>query len=97
MGPQPSCRKTGELRLGRRVERFDAEEISDADKAPLLRAYLKKWAFEVKAFFEDVAADASDAELLRIAPNHPVFRIVPVSAAHARAEGAGQPTAGPDL
>src|SRR5262245_46624614 len=72
--------KTGELRLGRRVEPFAAEEVPDADKAPLLRAYLEKWAFEVKVFFEGVSADASDAELLRIAPNHPVFRIEPTVA-----------------
>jgi deazaflavin-dependent oxidoreductase (nitroreductase family) len=67
--------KTGELRLGARVESFSAEELRDSDKPPLLRAYLKKWAFEVKMFFDGVGAEASDAELLRIAPNHPVFRI----------------------
>lgn len=76
--------KTGELRLGRHVESFDAEAVADADKPPLLRAYLKKWAFEVKVFFDGVAADASDAELLRIAPNHPVFRIDIVAAARER-------------
>jgi hypothetical protein len=73
--------KAGELRLGRRAEPFHTEEIRDADKPPLLRAYLKKWAFEVKMFFEGVGPDASDAELRRIAPNHPVFRIEPVDAA----------------
>jgi hypothetical protein len=30
---------------------------------------------EVGVFFDGVGADASDAELERIAPNHPVFRI----------------------
>jgi hypothetical protein len=88
--------KTGELRLGRRVESFHAEELRDADKPPLLRAYLQKWAFEVKVFFDGVGADASDAELLRIAPNHPVFRIAPVVAARVLTGGAGQPAAMPD-
>jgi len=72
--------KTGELRLGRRVEPFRATELQDAAKPPLLRAYLKKWAFEVKVFFDGVGADASDAELLRIASNHPVFLIERVDA-----------------
>ncbi len=72
--------KTGELRLGRRVEPFRATELQDAAKPPLLRAYLKKWAFEVKFFFDGVGADASDAELLRIASNHPVFLIERVDA-----------------
>src|SRR5579862_18847 len=49
--------KTGELRLGRRVEPFRATELQDAAKPPLLRAYLKKWAFEVKFFFDGVGAD----------------------------------------
>jgi deazaflavin-dependent oxidoreductase (nitroreductase family) len=65
----------GELRLGRRREAFRADELPDADKPPLLRAYLRKWAFEVAAFFGGVGAEASDAELLRIAPGYPVFRI----------------------
>jgi deazaflavin-dependent oxidoreductase (nitroreductase family) len=65
----------GRLILGRRVEPFTAEELSDDEKPALLRAYLKKWKFEVGAFFEGVGPDSSDAELRRIAPEHPVFRI----------------------
>jgi deazaflavin-dependent oxidoreductase (nitroreductase family) len=65
----------GELRLGRRREAFRADELPDADKPPLLRAYLRKWAFEAGAFFGGVGAAASDAELLRLAPGYPVFRI----------------------
>jgi hypothetical protein len=30
-------------------------------------------------FFEGVDANASDDELLRIAPDHPVFRILPAA------------------
>ncbi len=65
----------GELRSGRSVQRFTATELSDAEKPEVLRAYLRRWRWELGAFFEGVGADASDEELLRIAPNHPVFRI----------------------
>ncbi|TMA51974.1 MAG: nitroreductase, partial [Deltaproteobacteria bacterium] len=36
-----------------------------------------RWRFEVAAFFPGVGAEASDAELLRIAPGYPIFRIEP--------------------
>ena len=65
----------GRLRRGSRVEEFTATELADEDKVPLLRAYLKKWAWEVGAFFQGVGADAPDEDLRRIAPLHPVFRI----------------------
>ena len=68
----------GELRLGRRTEPFRATELPDAEKPPVLRAYLKRWGWEVGAFFKGVRKDASDAELARIAPGFPVFRIDPV-------------------
>ncbi|HEX4248383.1 MAG TPA: nitroreductase family deazaflavin-dependent oxidoreductase [Pseudonocardia sp.] len=66
---------TGELAVGRRVQAFRATELADADKAPVLRDYLKRWKFEVGVFFDGVGADASDADLLRIAPGYPVFLI----------------------
>jgi deazaflavin-dependent oxidoreductase (nitroreductase family) len=65
----------GTLRLGRHREAFRAVEVPDADKPPILRAYLKRWKLEVGVFFEGVGPDADDAQFLRIAPNHPVFRI----------------------
>lgn len=65
----------GRLRLGRRVETFTATELADTDKPPLLRAYLKRWSFEVGAFFAGVSADSDVAALLRIAPDHPIFRL----------------------
>jgi deazaflavin-dependent oxidoreductase (nitroreductase family) len=66
-----------ELRLGSRRERVRLAEIADADplKIQLLRHYLRKWAFEVGAFFGGVGADASDEDLRRIAPDHPAFRV----------------------
>jgi deazaflavin-dependent oxidoreductase (nitroreductase family) len=66
---------TGRLRVGRRNESFAAVELSDDEKPPLLRSYLKKWKFEVGAFFGGVGPDSSDDELRRIAPDHPVFRL----------------------
>ncbi len=65
----------GELRVGRRVEKFTATELADTDKPPLLRAYLKRWKFEIGMFFEGVGPDAPEATLLGIAPGYPVFRI----------------------
>ena len=65
----------GELVLGRHHQRFTATEIADADKAEVLRAYLRRWKAEVGVFFEGVGPDSSDAELRSIAGNHPVFRI----------------------
>jgi deazaflavin-dependent oxidoreductase (nitroreductase family) len=70
---------TGELAVGRRVEPFRATELADADKPAVLRAYLKRWKFEVGVFFDGVGPDASDEELLRIAPGYPVFVITPES------------------
>ena len=65
----------GRLRLGRRVEDFTATELADTDKPAVLRAYLKRWKFEVGMFFDGVGPDASDEKLLEIAPGYPVFRI----------------------
>lgn len=65
----------GTLRLGRRSQPFRAQEISDADKQDVLRAYLRRWKMEVGVFFDGVDANSTDEELARIAPDHPVFRI----------------------
>jgi hypothetical protein len=65
----------GELLLGGRVQPIRVVEISDGDKVPMLRAYLKRWKLEVGMFFAGVSGDSSDEELRRIAPDHPVFRI----------------------
>jgi deazaflavin-dependent oxidoreductase (nitroreductase family) len=65
----------GELRVGRRIEPFRAAEVDDGDKVEILRAYLRRWKAEVGIFFGGVSAKSSDADVLRIAPGHPVFRI----------------------
>jgi len=66
---------SGELLLGRKVETFRSVELPDADKPPVLRAYLKRWKAEVGVFFDGVSADSPEADVTRIAPQHPVFRL----------------------
>src|SRR6476660_4785624 len=51
---------SGELRVGRRVESFQAAEVHDDNKVEILRAYIKRWKAEVGIFFEGVSADAPD-------------------------------------
>jgi deazaflavin-dependent oxidoreductase (nitroreductase family) len=65
----------GELRLGRRVERFTATELPDDVKPALLREYLRRWKWEVGTFFEGVGPDAPDEKLREIAPGYPVFQV----------------------
>jgi deazaflavin-dependent oxidoreductase (nitroreductase family) len=67
--------REGELRVGRRTEAFTATEVDDADKLPILRAYLKRWKAEVGVFFDGVSATSPDDDVRRIAPDHPVFRV----------------------
>lgn len=69
---------TGELRLGHRTEAFRGRELSDDEKVPVLRAYLKRWKFEVGVFFEGVGPDSEDAEIRAIAARHPAFEVLPV-------------------
>ena len=73
-----NVRANGEakLRIGRKEEAIRLEELPDAEKLPLLRAYLKLWAWETKQFFGLPGADVPDVEIERIAPEHPVFRVV---------------------
>jgi len=66
----------GELRVGRRVEAFEACELPDDDhKVAVIRAYLERWAWEVGRFFEGIDA-ASPEDVLRAAtPTFPVFLV----------------------
>jgi hypothetical protein len=72
---------SGRLLVGRRAEPFTATELPDDDKPPLLRAYLKRWKWEVGQFFGGVGPDAPEEELRHIGPDHPVFRLGPPPAA----------------
>jgi len=65
----------GALRLGRRTQPFRARELTDLEKPEVLRAYLRRWKMEVGVFFDGVDADSSDADIARIAPDRPVFRV----------------------
>jgi deazaflavin-dependent oxidoreductase (nitroreductase family) len=69
----------GELRIGRKVEPFTATEVADDAKPAILRAYLRKWKFEVGVFFDGVDAKAPEEKLREIAPGYPIFRIKPAS------------------
>lgn len=66
----------GELRLGRQSESFTPVELADNEKPTILRAYLKRWKFEIGVFFDGVGPDSTDEELLAIAAGYPVFRVV---------------------
>jgi deazaflavin-dependent oxidoreductase (nitroreductase family) len=64
-----------ELRVGRRVESVTSSEMPDADKLPVLREYLRRWAWEVGQFFEGIDKDSSDEDLAAVASDFPVFRL----------------------
>jgi len=68
---------SGELRVGRRTETFRGRELADEEKVPVLRAYLKRWKFEVGVFFDGVGPDSSDEQIRAIAPKHPAFEVMP--------------------
>lgn len=63
--------------LGRRREEWVATEVTDpAEALPVLRHYLRKWAWEVGAFFpKGISAKSSDADLLPLIGRKPVFRL----------------------
>jgi deazaflavin-dependent oxidoreductase (nitroreductase family) len=67
---------TGELRVGKKVEVFRARELDNAEKVPVLRAYLKRWKFEVGVFFKGVGPDSTDEQLLAITTRHPAFEVL---------------------
>jgi deazaflavin-dependent oxidoreductase (nitroreductase family) len=66
-----------ELRIGRRSEAVTLVELPEDEKLPVLRAYLRRWKVEIGAFFQGVGPDAPEAELARIAPGYPAFRVEP--------------------
>jgi hypothetical protein len=63
------------LILGRRRQQCTATEVPVADSVPMLRAYLRRWKFEVGMFFDGVTPDSTDAEWAAVAADHPVFEI----------------------
>ena len=69
---------TGELRVGKRTETFRGRELTDEEKVPVLRAYLRRWKAEVGIFFEGTGPGSSDDQILAIAPRHPAFEVLRV-------------------
>ena len=61
---------------GRHREDIAVTEVPDADKLPIIRAYLTAWVWEVGAFFEGLSARSSDDEVRAVASGFPVFRLV---------------------
>jgi deazaflavin-dependent oxidoreductase (nitroreductase family) len=61
------------LLLGRRRQELSARELSDSEKSPVLRAYLRRWKMEVGMFFDGVTAESEEADVQRISSSHPVF------------------------
>lgn len=72
-----NIRVTGAAALlrGRRREQIAVVEVPDAEKLPVIREYLRVWAWEVGAFFEGLSATSSDDEVIAVAGGFPVFRI----------------------
>ena len=66
-----------DLLLGRSREHWIATELTDEEKPPVLRAYLRRWKAEVGVFFDGVSADSTDDELRAAGPDHPVFLLRP--------------------
>ncbi len=64
----------GRLRVGRKTRDITVVEVPDAEKVPILRAYLAVWRAETGRFF-GLDANPTDADLARIVPDHPVFMI----------------------
>jgi deazaflavin-dependent oxidoreductase (nitroreductase family) len=67
------------LLLGRRRQELSTRELTDDEKSPVLRAYLRKWKMEVGVFFDGVTADSKEADVQRIASSHPVFVLAEVT------------------
>ena len=62
-----------DLLVGRRRQTITARELTDAEKVPVLREYLRRWKAEVGVFFDGVSASSGDEEIAAIASKHPAF------------------------
>ncbi len=63
------------LLLGSHRRTYVARELSDDEKVPVLRAYLRRWRAETGVFFGGVGPGSTDAEIAAIAGRHPVFEL----------------------
>ncbi len=65
----------GRIRLGDHATNFDAVELSGAEKLPVLRAYLGRWWSQSATLTTVTSPNAPDAEIMKAAPLHPVFKL----------------------
>jgi deazaflavin-dependent oxidoreductase (nitroreductase family) len=66
----------GELRRGRKKRPIRVvAELSDAEKPPVLLAYLERWAGVTKSHFGIPWPDPSDEDVTRVCARTPMFRI----------------------
>jgi deazaflavin-dependent oxidoreductase (nitroreductase family) len=65
----------GELRLGRKREPITVAELPNTEKPLVIREYLRRWGWEVGKFFEGLTRDATDEQIMTVAPGFPVFRV----------------------
>lgn len=71
---------TGELRrVGRASQAFRGRELADDEKVPVLHAYLKRWKEQAYPYFEGIGPHSGDEQIQAIAPQHPVFEVLPAS------------------
>lgn len=72
-----NVRAAGELDLllGRRRRTYEVNEVPVAQRVPIIREYLVKWAWEVGKFFEDIDATSTDEQIAAVADGFPVFRL----------------------
>lgn len=67
-----------ELRKGSRTRAVRLVEVGDAERPPVIAAYLRKWGWEVGRFLpEGLSAKASADEIAPYAHLLPVFQVVP--------------------
>jgi len=64
------------LRKGRQVQEFQLRALSEAERPPILKAYLERFRREVQRFFPVPAGSPVDA-FAAIAPRYPTFELLP--------------------
>lgn len=66
------------LRRGRHATRYRLRALSDAEKPPILKAYLDRFRREVQRFFPVPAGSSSEA-FIPLAHRYPAFELTPKS------------------
>ena len=67
------------LRRGARVARYRLRALSDAEKPPVLKAYLDRFRREVQRYFP-VPADSPVERFGPLAPRYPAYELLPLAA-----------------